>query len=254
VRSSAPALPRGAALLGLALGATVAPAAAAADAPAPAPAPAPALPEGAKIEFSTEAPEGKVSNAPATPPAGSEADTGPPLRPRHKGLVLETTLGALGFAGQFRHVAPIAYWMHAQLGYEVAPWLMLFGEGELAFTDTSEAEDPSHVAAFSIWAVGGGARATIHATDRVAFFGQLSIDGMAANVPHDTLAVLGYHPAESVNASFGLRAGVEWYQIDRHLALALQVGARDAQGFQRSVGASDFPLMWDAGVGFRYTF
>jgi hypothetical protein len=131
---------------------------------------------------------------------------------------------------------------------------MLFGEGELAFTDTSEAQDPSHVAAFSIWAIGGGGRSTIHATDRVAFFGQLSVDAMAANVPHDTLAVLGYHTAESVNTSLGARAGVEWYQFDRHLALALQVGARDAQGFQKAVGGSDFPLMWDAGVGFRYTF
>ncbi|MGH7438156.1 MAG: hypothetical protein ACRENE_20930, partial [Polyangiaceae bacterium] len=211
-------------------------------------------PEDAKIEFSTEAPEGKVSNAPPPAVAAGEADTGPPLRPRHEGFVLETTLGALGFAGQFRHVAPTAYWLHGQLGYEVLPWLMILGEGELAFTDTSEAEDPSRSAAFSIWGVGAGARATIHATDRVAFFGQVSLDALSANVPHDTLALLGYRSAESFNASFGARAGVEWYQIDRHLALALQVGARDAQGFQKSVGGSDFPLMWDAGVGFRYTF
>ena len=44
----------------------------------------------------------------------------PPPRPRRKGLVLESTLGVLGFAGQFRHVAPPAYWLHAQLGYEVS--------------------------------------------------------------------------------------------------------------------------------------
>jgi hypothetical protein len=221
--------------------------------PAPAQQP-PVLSEDAKVEFSTEAPGGKTSNAPEPGPSGGDVDAGPPLRPRHKGLVLESTLGVLGFAGQFRHVAPMAPWLHMQLGYEVLPWLMLFGEGELGYTDTSEAEDPSHVTAFSIWGFGGGARATLHATDRVAFFGQLSADALGANVPHDTLAIIGYRSAESLNASFGARVGVEWYQMDRHLALALQVGVRDAQGFQKFLDNSDFPLLWDAAVGFRYTF
>ncbi len=51
-----------------------------------------------------------------------------------------------------------------------------------------------------------------------------------------------------------MAGGREWYQVDRHIALALQLGARDAQGFQKFLVSSDFPLMWDAGVGFRYTF
>jgi hypothetical protein len=220
--------------------------------PAPAAPPPPAtLPEDAKVDFAADAPEGKVSNA--TPPTAAELDAGPPLRPRHNGLVLESTLGVLGFAGQFRHVAPTAYWLHGQLGYEVLPWLMLFGEGELAFTDTSEASDPSHVKAFPMWGFGAGARITFHATDRVAFFAQGSIDGLTAVVPHDALAVYGYRSAESLNASFGVRVGIEWYQIDRHLALAAQVGVRDAQGFSNFI-ANDFPLMWDAGAGVRYTF
>jgi hypothetical protein len=159
----------------------------------------------------------------------------------------------LGFAGQFRHVAPTAYWLHGQLGYELLPWLMLFGEGELAFTDTSEASDPSHVKAFPMWGFGAGARVTFHATDQVAFFAQGSIDGLTAVVPHDALAVHGYRSAESLNASFGVRVGLEWYQIDRHLALSLQVGVRDAQGFSNFI-ANDFPLMWDAAAGVRYTF
>ncbi len=226
------------------------------DAPPAAQASQPTLTADTKIEFSTDAPEGKTSNLPepgGKGDAGDAVDAGPPLRPRHHGLVLEQTLGVLGFAGQFRHVAPTAYWLHMQLGYEVLPWLMLFGEGELGYTDTSEAEDPSHVKAFAIWGFGGGARATLHATDRVAFFAQASVDALGANVPHDTLAILGYRDAESLDASFGARVGVEWYQIDRHLALDLQVGIRDAQGFQKFVG-NDLPLMWDAGAGFRYTF
>ena len=101
---------------------------------------------------------------------------------------------------------------------------------------------------------GAGGRATLHATDRVAFFGQLSIDALGANVPHDTLAIVGYRNAESLNASFGARVGIEWYQTDRHLALTLQGGGRDAQGFQKFLVSNDFPLMWDASAGIRYTF
>jgi hypothetical protein len=224
---------------------------AAADQPRPEPQ---ALPEDAKIDFATSAPEGKASNFVEPGKGAEDADTGPPLRPRHKGLVLESTIGLLGFGGKFRHVAPTAYWLHGQLGYEVVPWLMLFGEGELAYTDTSEAADPSHNKAFPIWGFGGGARATVHATDRLAFFGQASVDGLAASVPHNALAVYGFRTAESLNASFGARVGLEWYQIDRHLALALQVGARDAQGFAKFLDSSDFPLMWDAAAGIRYTF
>lgn len=253
MRPNAPALVAGATTLltcAVACARTPAPA----SAPPSAPAPEPTLSPDTKIDFSTEAPEGKLSSATVPGAAGGDVDTGPPLRPRHKGVVLEATLGALGFAGQFRHVAPAGPWLHSQIGYEVLPWLMVFGEAELAYTDTSEAVDPSQVRAFNIWGFGAGGRATVHATDRVAFFGQLSLDALGANVPHDTLAILGYPNAESLDASFGARGGVEWYQMDRHVALSLQLGARDASGFAKVFASGDFPLLWDAALGFRYTF
>jgi hypothetical protein len=56
-----------------------------------------------------------------------------------------------------------------------------------------------------------------------------------------------------LSAAFGGRIGVEWYQLDRHLALSLEGGGRDATGFAK-VAASDTALMWDAAVGIRYTF
>jgi hypothetical protein len=218
----------------------------------PPPANPPALPSDVQIDIATTPPEGKV-----TPegPSQAELEMGPPERPRHHGLVLESTFGVLGFAGQFRHVAPPAYWLHGQLGYEVIPWLMLFGEAELAFTDTSESVGGFDVRAFPIWGFGAGARATFHASDRVAFFVQGSAGGLTAVVPHHALSVFGFRNAESLNLSLGVRVGVEWYQIDRHFALCAQVGARDAQGFEKqALVSSDFPLMWDTAVGLRYTF
>jgi len=232
-------------------GLAVSSAAAAQDA-APAPGTA-VLPADAQIEIAPQPPAPVVTEAPTDvgPEGIAEA---PPPRPRRKGLVLESTLGVLGFAGQFRHVAPPAFWMHTQLGYEVLGWLMLFGEGELAFTETSESQDESHTKAFPLWGVGGGARATLHATPRFALFAQGEIDGLLADVPHNALTVLGFRNAESLGLSFGARVGVEWYQIDRHLALTAQAGARDATGFAKVAAASDTPIMWDAALGLRYTF
>lgn len=212
------------------------------------------------------APDAQVTIA-TTPPEGSTGQTGqvdstlpapppeaPPMRPRHKGFVLESTLGVLGFAGKFAHVAPSAPWLHTTFGYELLPWLMLFAEGELAYTDTSESQDASHVKAFPIWGIGGGARATIHATDRVAFFVQGDIGALTAYVPHHTLGLLGFRDAESLNPQFGGRLGAEWYQLDRHMAVCAQAGLRDAQGFGKVAAGGDTPLMWDGALGLRYTF
>jgi hypothetical protein len=212
------------------------------------------LPADAHIEIAPQPPEPKAPPEAPTDAGPEGMAEAPPPRERHKGLVLESTLGALGFAGQFRHVAPPAFWLHAQLGYEFLRWLMLFGEGELAFTDSGESQDASRSMAFSIWGFGGGARATLHATPRFAMFAQGQVDGLAANVPHNSLTVLGFRNAETLGASFGARVGAEWYQIDRHLALSAQVGARDAGGFAKVTSTSDTPIMWDAAMGIRYTF
>src|SRR5438309_154064 len=114
------------------------------------PAPVPAL--------ETPAASASVSGEPFLPEAPSEA---PPPLPRKKGLVLESSLGALGFAGQFRHVAPTAPWMHLTLGYEIFKWLMPFAEGEVAYTSTSVAQDPSKQHSFPILGFGGGLRGTL---------------------------------------------------------------------------------------------
>jgi hypothetical protein len=241
--------------LGIALGAatlplTTAAVASAQPGDASPPAPPTVLAPDAAIDVSTT-PEAAPS--PDKAPGTTAFAEAPPPRPRRKGLVLESSLGVLGFAGQFAHVAPPAFLMQAQLGYELTDWLMVFGEGELAFTGTNEEQDESQVFNFPIWGFGVGARATLHASERVAFFVQAQLDAMAADVPHDTLAILGFRNAESLNASLGARVGIEWYQIDRHLALTVQGGARDATGFAKVAG-NDFPLMWDTALGIRYVF
>ncbi len=217
---------------------------------------------GASVGATVAAPERDIqasdvhldSEGPARPLLPEAPAEAPPAMPRHKGFVLEGSLGALGFLGQFRHVAPTAPWLHAQLGYELVRWLMVFVEGELAFSDTSVSQDPSSARAFPIYGVGTGARVTVHATDRVALFAQGAIGVLKADVPENAFAVLGYANAESLGLSVGARVGVEWYQVDRHMALGLAVGARDAKGFAKLVARGDTPLMWDGSAAIRYTF
>ncbi len=211
------------------------------------PANAPELAPDAHVDIAAAPPEGQTT-LPTPPPDA------PPPRPRHTGLVLESTLGVLGFAGQFGHVAPPAFWLHTQLGYEVLPWLMLFGEGELAFTDTNVSQDESHAMAFPMWGFGGGLRVTVPVSSRVALFLQGAVGALTAYVPHGSLAELGFRQAEGLNAQFGGRVGVEWRASDRHIALCAEGGARDATGFARTIGSSDFGLLWDGSAGFRYTF
>jgi hypothetical protein len=214
--------------------------------------PPPTLAPDAQVDIATTPPEGKTGEADTTlPTAPAEA---PPPRPRKKGVVLEQTAGMLGFGGQFRHVAPPGFWMHMQLGYEVFDWLMVFAAGELAFTSTDVSQDASHSMAFPIYGFGGGLRATVHVTDRFAFFVQGEAGALTAYVPHDSLTILGFRDAESLGVSLGGRLGLEWYQIDRHLALTAEGGLRDAMGFEKVVGGSDLPLMWDGALGLRYTF
>jgi hypothetical protein len=239
----------------LVLAATLGAKPARADIPPAAP-PPPELSEqdAAHLNFSTEAPEGKTAEQDAHGKEGEALGLAPPPRPRHSGLVLESTLGALGFAGQFRHVSPTAYWLHGQLGYEILPWLMVFGEGELALTDTSESQDESHNLGFAMFGFGGGVRVTVHASERVAIYGQGDAGALMANVPHGALALLGFREAESLGAQFGGRLGVDWYQVDRHMALCAAFGGRLAEGFAKKSATSDVPLLWDFGAGVRYTF
>ena len=191
------------------------------------------------------------TEARAEEPAVEEA---PPPIPRTKGIVLDASLGVLGFLGQFRRVAPSAPWFHAQLGYELFNWLMFYGEGDLAFSDTSNAQDPSKVRAFPIFGLGGGTRITVHASERTAFYLGSSLGFMKADVSNNAFTILGYRGAERLGFYIGGRLGFEWYQINRHVAIGLALGLKDATGFARTIGGGDTPLLWDAGLSFRYTF
>src|SRR5688500_3241704 len=129
----------------------------------------------------TEAAAEQTADANAPPPEA------PPPPPYKKTLVLDSAIGAMGFFGEFGKVAPPGPYFRTQLGYELLKWLMLFGEGELAFTDTSVREAPPRTRAFAIYGGGGGARFTVRFGERVGIYAQASVGLLKADVGKNAL-------------------------------------------------------------------
>jgi hypothetical protein len=123
----------------------------------------------------------------------------------------------------------------------------------MAFTQTSLSADATKNRVVPIFGFGGGVRGTVHFTDRVAMYLQGNVGAMQADVASGALAISGFRDAESLGPYFGGRLGLEWYQANPHLALALSGGPRAILNFSRTVG-SDLPLAWDAQASIRYTF
>lgn len=174
----------------------------------------------------------------------------PPPLPYKKTLVLDSSVGVLLFFGDFGKAVPAAPYLRTQLGYEIFKWMMVFGEGDLGFTETGEAP---RTRAFPIFGFGGGLRFTARFTDRFGAYLQGSVGAMKADVAKNALAVLGFKDAESLGLYAGGRLGLEWYQLDRHFALGVTAGMRDATGFKKT-GGSGAPLAFDTGVSLRYAF
>lgn len=202
----------------------------------------------AQIDLEKDTQSAALADVPVAP---AEA---PPPPPYKKSVVVDSSLGALVFLGKFGETAPPSPWIRTQVGYELFKWLMLFGEGELGFTDTSGSQAPPRTRAFPLFGFGGGARFTARFTDRFGVYLQGSVGAMKADIRRRALEIIGYRDAESLGLYFGGRLGVEWYQLDRHFALGLNAGLRDATGFKRVGGASDTPLAFDAGAAIRYAF
>jgi hypothetical protein len=200
--------------------------------------PPPADPNATPASTPTPPITGQVDLTKDTKPAGAE----------------DPTVGAIAFLGQFGKVAPPGPWMHIQVGYELLKFLMVYGEGELAFTDTSRREDPPKSRVFPLFGFGGGARLTIKFTDRFGVYLQGGLGAMKADIGNNALGILGFRDAESLGLYLGARLGVEWYQIDRHFALGLNGGLRTPQGFAKTGAGSDTPLAIDGGASIRYAF
>jgi hypothetical protein len=200
-----------------------------------------------QIDLEKDTQSSALTDTPAAPPEA------PPPPPYKKSVVIDSSLGALVFLGKFGKTAPPAPFIRMQVGYELFKWFMVFGEGELGFTDTSNSQDPPKTRAFPIFGFGGGARFTVRLTDRFGVYAQGDVGAMKADIRRRALEIIGFKDAEDLGLFFGGRLGLEWYQLDRHFALGVNAGMREATGFKRTIG-NDTPLAFDAGASIRYAF
>ena len=196
------------------------------------------------LESETEAPEDE--------PAASEPLEAPPRPPRERGIVVGTTVGALGHLGEMQHISPTAPWFHVQLGWDIGRWVTLLALTDVAFATTSYARPPPDPRGYALYAFGIGARVTFDLGEWYGLFlqGELGV----AEVSEDVLSSYGYDDADSLNPYFGANAGFKWYQVSPHYALVAHAGVRNyTQLLDRQLSSSS-PWAWIAAAGLEYTF
>jgi len=181
-----------------------------------------------------------------------DTDAPPPPPPRHKGFVVESTIGAFGQMGEMRHTSPLAPWFRLQFGFEPLSWLMVFAEGDLVLSSTGYSNPPPPPRSYALYGFGAGLRGTVKPTDRVGIYLQGSLG--EAEVSADVLSIYGYPDANKLNLYVGGELGVEWYQVNPHFALAAHGGVRDYTATFKRQLSSQPPLAWVSGLALRYTF
>jgi len=189
---------------------------------------------------------------PLSDQGAGEQDLTPVPPPRHRGFVVESSLGALGQLGDMKTTSPVAPWFHLQVGYEPLRFLMVFAEGDLVLSNTSYAAPPPPERTYALWGFGAGLRGTVKASERVGLYLQASVGG--AQVTNDVLATYGYNDADKLNLYLAGELGVEWYQISPHWALAVHGGVRDYTATFKREFSNKPPLAWVSGLALRYTF
>jgi len=192
------------------------------------------------------------SGAPGAPAdEAADAAEAPPPAPRHHGFVIESGIGVLGHLGPMKNVSPAHPQLRLKAGIEPLDWLLLFGEAEIAFGNTSYAHPPPPPRTYALYSFGGGARVTLAPTDIVGFYLEGSLG--TATASEDVLQIYGFSHADELNSYAGAALGIDWYQVNPHLALALHGGVRYYGGFDRERDTAS-PLAWLSGVSLRYTF
>jgi hypothetical protein len=184
--------------------------------------------------------------------SGADELEAPPPPPRKKGVVLESSVGVLGHIGHLKNVTPNAPWFGLRVGFEPLRWLMVFAEADLFVASTSYAHPPPPPRSFAFWNAGGGVRLTVRPLDRLGIYVQGSVG--VGEATEDVLELYGYQHADELGLYESAELGLEWYQVNPHLALTLHGGVRNYPRTLKRDRDTKPPLTWLGGPGLRYTF
>jgi hypothetical protein len=184
---------------------------------------------------------------------GELPDETPLPAPREHGLVVESGLGFVSQVGSLKHIAPTAPWFQVRLGYEIFDWMMPFLEADIAFANTSYATAPPPPRSYFHYGAGAGLRFTIPIGDIIGILAQGSL-GLAAVSEQNVLSIYGFPDADEPNLYVGGELGVEWYQVNPHLALAAHGGVRSYGGGLTRDRGTDPPIALLGSASLRYAF
>jgi len=187
---------------------------------------------------------------PQSSQAGASLEV-PPPPPRHRGMVLEAGTGVAFPLGALRHVSPPSPWFQLHLGYEPAKWFMVLINGDFTLANTSYAARPPAPRTYAHYAFGAGARFQFSLAEWLGVHAQLELG--ASEVTEEVLVQYGYTQADELHFHYGARLGVEWLQINPHLALGLQGTFRNYPGLDRINDASA-PTALMTALALRYAF
>lgn len=193
-------------------------------------------------------------------PGAKSADAGEVLEdeaplpaPRAHGLVVESGVGFVSHVGSLKHITPTAPWFQVRVGYEIFSFMMPFVEGDIAFATTSYATEPPPPRSYFHYGAGAGLRFTVPIGDLIGILAQGSL-GFAQVSEQNVLSIYGFPDADEPNLYVGAELGVEWYQVNPHLALAAHGGIRSyGAGLTRDRG-TDPPLAVVGSADLRYAF
>ena len=181
-----------------------------------------------------------------------EAPEAPPPPPRHRGLLVEGSVGALGQLGALQHVSRTAPWFHLGLGYEVTHWFTVLAETDITVASTSLANPPPEPRGYTLFGFSGAGRFSWEVSPVVSLFAEGEVG--LAEVSSDILTTYGFNDANSLEPYFGGALGAEWFQVNPHYALGVRAGVRSYGALlDRSFGG-DTALAWLGAATLRYTF
>lgn len=146
------------------------------------------------------------------------------------GFFIEAQLGAQGFLGDLGDVSKPGPRLAVDFGYEFADWFSVLVQGDLAFHDTKNREQPAHTV-YEMAGASAGARFSVPFNARAALW----VDGLFGMVwtGGDVLHALGFKDASKIGMAYGGELGFDWHVRAPHHSFGLLAGTRALPGLVR---------------------
>jgi hypothetical protein len=147
-----------------------------------------------------------------------------------RGFFVEAQLGAQGFLGDLGKVSKPGPRLAVDFGYEFASWVAVLIQGEIAFHDTKNREQPAHTM-YEIAGGSAGVRLTLPFNASAALWA----DGLFGVVwtGGDVLHALGFKDTVHPSIAYGGELGFDWHVRARHHSFGLLAGTRVLPGLVR---------------------